>query len=295
MSPAAAGLPSQIANSSLIQNEVLYSSDTLTLLSLDRLYRLKSALSSYYKTKSPMRLEDAVDELRRLVLATNGKQVSKSDIMRSYDWLSLSSSAVADLDRMYRRAYGGLGQASAISGMSSFAERLAHEPRIRSDDYDEDFGDADYDVNYNIKPIPVVMKLPPKIGKPPSPNAPLLRLQTNFDKAPARIATKSSNAINDDENDDDRTALPTDRPFAAFGATSIATASIQRWNDTSIDQIISAHPATPALSAAPHHHKVGPMTPNESDDISPTTRGEWGFFMGSNALSAGRTVAVETF
>ena len=39
---------------------------------------------------------------------------------------------------------------------------------------------------------------------------------------------------------------------------------------------------------------VGPMTPNGYDDISPITRGEWGFMMVDNALQGGRTVAVET-
>uniref|UniRef100_A0A0D2XZK9 DUF7582 domain-containing protein n=1 Tax=Fusarium oxysporum (strain Fo5176) TaxID=660025 RepID=A0A0D2XZK9_FUSOF len=68
------GLTNQLIHSSIIQNEVLFCSEGLTVLSLDRLYSLKSALSSYSKTKSHLRLEDAVDELRRIILVTNGCQ-----------------------------------------------------------------------------------------------------------------------------------------------------------------------------------------------------------------------------
>lgn len=210
-----------------------------------------------------MRLEDAVDELRRLVLATNGKQVTKSDLLRSYDWLSISSSAITDLDRMYRKAYGGPEQTGAISGLSSFAERTGREPFIRDDDEDED--EPAYAVT------PVLMKMPPK-GKPPSPHVPVLTLRTNFDPKPRVVV------VNDDDDDGDRTACPTDRPLA----------SLQPWSAT-IDQVLSAQALSPATIRA------GPMTPNGNDDISPTTRGEWGFLMGGNTLANGRMVAIETF
>ena len=118
VSPAACGLSGHLFSSSVAQNEVLFSSDGLTLVSLDRLYSLKSALSSYSKTRSLLRLEDAVDELRRYVLASGGAKVTQADLLRSYDWLGVSAAAVADLDRMYRRAYGGAECVGAVSGMS---------------------------------------------------------------------------------------------------------------------------------------------------------------------------------
>ena len=40
--------------------------------------------------------------------------------------------------------------------------------------------------------------------------------------------------------------------------------------------------------------RVGPMTPNGYDDISPTTRGEWGFLFSGDAWKQGKTAAVET-
>lgn len=263
-----------MVHSSIAQNEVLFSSEGLTLVSLDGLYSLKSALSSYSKTKSPMRLEDAVDELRRLVLANNGCKVCRSDLVRSYDWLSISNSAMSDLDRMYRRAYGGPAEVGAISGMSSFAERAIQEPVIRTDDESDEGEEEDVDL---MLPIMAVKQ----IGKTPSPKAPALKLQTNF----AQPQPKPLLQIDDDdedENDGDRTARPTDNAPIMF----------QPWNTGSIDQVLSA---VDILSPAESVMRMGPMTPNDHDDISPTTRGEWGFLMVDNAFQGGRTVRVETF
>ncbi|KKA26869.1 hypothetical protein TD95_002443 [Thielaviopsis punctulata] len=117
--PDACGLTESIIRRSINQDEQLYTSKGLTLISLDRCYTFKSALSSYSRTGSPMRLEDAVDELRRLYLANGGRKVSRTDVWRSYDWLSVSKEAMADVDMMYRRAYGGAEGFGAIEGISS--------------------------------------------------------------------------------------------------------------------------------------------------------------------------------
>ncbi|KAG6007948.1 hypothetical protein E4U21_005309 [Claviceps maximensis] len=122
--PTAYGLSSQLFTNSIIQHDVLFSSEGLTILSLDRLYTLKAALASYARNKTPLRLEAAVDELRRYVLASHGAKVSRSDLCRAYDWLNVGPGAVADLDGMYRRAYGGPDQVGAIAGI----ETNAHPP-----------------------------------------------------------------------------------------------------------------------------------------------------------------------
>ena len=94
---------------SVAQNEVLFGSESLTVLSLDHLYTFRTALQSYARTRSPSRLEDAVDELRRLILANGRRKLRKSTILTSYRWLDpVSETALADVCRMYSRAYGGL-------------------------------------------------------------------------------------------------------------------------------------------------------------------------------------------
>ncbi|KAJ4313494.1 hypothetical protein N0V84_009371 [Fusarium piperis] len=261
---------------SIIQNEVLFSSEGLTLLSLDRLFSLKSALSSYSKTKSHLRLEDAVDELRRTILAT-GAKVSKTAILRSYDWLSVSNSALVDLDRMYRRAYGGPEQFSGIEGLPAFAE-----PAIKPiSDFEE--GDSDSEIEEGMIGLAITKE------KTPSPK-PQLKLLTNFETKKPEVPVVKAEG---EEEDGDRTARPTDRLF-----------SMQPWDGSTIDQVLSAAPVnksafspltpTPILMS-PTSAEMGPMTPNGYDDISPITRGEWGFMMADNAFQNGRKVGVETF
>ncbi|RMJ12802.1 hypothetical protein BHE90_012117 [Fusarium euwallaceae] len=275
--PASCGLTNQLIHSSIIQNEVLFSSEGLTLLSLDRLFSLKSALSSYSKTKSHLRLEDAVDELRRTILAT-GSKVSKTAILRSYDWLSVSNSALVDLDRMYRRAYGGPEQLGGLEGLPGFTE-----PVIKAiSDFEE--SDSDSEIEEDMIGLAITKE------KTPSPK-PQLKLLTNFETKKPEVPVVK---VEGEEEDEERTARPTDKLYF----------SMQPWDGSTIDQVLSAAPVnksafspltpTPILMS-PASAKMGPMTPNGYEDISPITRGEWGFMMADNAFQSGRKVGVETF
>lgn len=297
VSPTAYGLSSRLFTNSLIQNEVLFSSDGLTILSLDRLYSLKTALSSYTKTKSPLRLEDAVDELRRYMLSSNGAKVTNSDLCRSYDWLNISPAAVSDLDRMYRRAYGGPDEVGAISGVKRApppppSGEAPHarmgEPSIRLDQdgfalaLESDVGD------WSPSQIGLAVTTS-ETSKPPSPRGPALTLQTMFVSRPLVPRSKWDYEDDDDDdgngdgedNDGDRTARPLD---------SLPVGFVSWTNSTSIDQVLGAGVASPDGSSV----RDGPMTPNRYEDISPVTRGEWGFLMVDDAFRGERTVAVET-
>lgn len=285
-----------------MQNEVLFSSEGLTLVTLDHLYSLKSALSSYSKNKSHLRLEDAVDELRRMILANNGAKVSKSAILRSYDWLSVSNSAIVDLDRMYRRAYGGMDKSGGVSGLMSFVEPAV---KLGSDFVGDDSGN---DIEEGTVEVTIVK---PKAIVPATPSPkPLLKLQTAFkvtSKTPPVLAidtkatkteTRTDQKQSEKEEDGDRTARPRDINYLAT----------QLWNGSStIDQVISAlpvdksvwspwSPITPAI-ISPNQlspaTRLGPLTPNGYDDISPVTRGEWGFLLVDNEFQGGRRVGVE--
>ena len=84
-------------------------------MTLDHLYTFKSALASYANTQSSCTLEDAVDELRRLVLAQGGKKLRKSVLQSNFAWLGpVNDSALSDVIRMYRRAYGGISGESGV-------------------------------------------------------------------------------------------------------------------------------------------------------------------------------------
>lgn len=61
-----------------------------------------------------MDLTSAVDELRRLVLAQSGRRITKSYLMRAYEWLGVSLAALVDVNEGYKTAYGGKTRTGGI-------------------------------------------------------------------------------------------------------------------------------------------------------------------------------------
>ncbi|KAK2011478.1 hypothetical protein LZ32DRAFT_586643 [Colletotrichum eremochloae] len=252
---SACGVTSNLIRRSIVQNEVLFASDGLTLVSLDRLYTFKAALSSYSRTDAPLRLEDAVDELRRLILSRAGRKVSKSELLRSYDWLGVTDVALNDVDKMYRRAYGGPDRVGAIEGVGS-VEQVERTVRELEREVDNTLAAA-------VNTI--------RIAKPPSPKGPALRVLTNFDNKPLSPPREVRAGEVSDEEEEDLTARPERRP------------PVSVWSPVSIAEVLHDD-----------RQQTGPVTPNAYDDISPITRGEWGFLMGPSGAGVGRTAPVMT-
>ncbi|ATY62063.1 hypothetical protein A9K55_008405 [Cordyceps militaris] len=307
LSAPACGFNNTLFNNSIAQNDVLFSSDGLSLVSFDRLYSLKAALSSYSKTGSPLRLEDAVDELRRYVLAS-GTKVSKMHLLRSYDWLNVSHSALVDLDRMYRRAYGGVEMQGGIDGM--YFAPVPEDSSMWSDDEEdeeEDIEDQPYhdqDSGVYVEPLPdsptvdaatvamaaTTRQVSAQPKRSPSPKMPPLRVQTSFTET---LAHRSDMGDDDPKPDAQRiepeaevlTARPDDEAGQVIASRNQLWMSAQ---STSIDQVLSPGPDPP------WRERDGPMTPHGYDDISPITRGEWGFLLVDQEFKSARTVVVTT-
>ncbi|KAG5914468.1 hypothetical protein E4U42_000477 [Claviceps africana] len=298
VSPAAYGLGGQLFTNSVIQHDVLFSSDGLTILSLDRLYSLKAALASYSRTKAPPRLEDAVDELRRYVLATHGAKVTRSDLCRAYDWLNVGPGAIADLDAMYRRAYGGPDQVGAIAGLDHDHPGAHASPALPSH----------RDQPPELAPEQIglaVTTLPEPSSRPASPSrASSLASRTGSSSSARPLVLRSKWGYEEDEEDDDQgdRAHPTPTPPAQDldedpkpqrkdSSPPAPVTSFVPCQSTSIDgRLLGAGPDPDATAMQDH----GPLTPNGYEDISPITRGEWGFLMVDESFRSGRTVNVET-
>ncbi|KAL2156154.1 hypothetical protein VTH82DRAFT_899 [Thermothelomyces myriococcoides] len=113
--PSTLGLPVDLVLNSTVQNEALFESESLTLLSLDHLYTFRTALQAYARTRLAYRLEDAVHELRRLFLANGRRALRKSTLLAAYRWLDpINDAALADVCHMYERAYGGTEKESGV-------------------------------------------------------------------------------------------------------------------------------------------------------------------------------------
>ncbi|RFU29167.1 hypothetical protein B7463_g7159, partial [Scytalidium lignicola] len=182
---------------SLAQNQILFAADGLTLLALDQLYVFKSALRTYAAHASLFSRMRAVDELRRLVLAQQECTTAKATVLRSYEYLRLSPSALIDVNEAYKVSYGGPNRMSGID-MGAVTERR------------------------------------PPVSKP------VLKMKTQFPP-------------------------PMEGGVGEFGMEPLRE------------------------DRGPHIR--GPITPNGGDDLSPVTKGEWGFLVGE---LGGRNVGVET-
>ncbi|KAI1351634.1 hypothetical protein F5Y01DRAFT_111106 [Xylaria sp. FL0043] len=348
MSASGCGLSADLVRRSIQQNEVLFSSEGLTLLGLDRLYSFKAALTAYAKSIStpnsriqtplnspglsnhpihPMpptptlatadgsRLEDAVDCLRRLVLSNGSRPIQKADLYRNFDWMGVNPTALADVERVYKRAYGGPERRGPFE--------LPLKPKGQEPDQDSE-SDA--------KRMGFI-----KIGTPPPPKAqttPVLKLNTNITTTPRLIRPKpkavpqasgqtiqlgvdgqingaqevngsasgqscnnveeleirfdvvegeTQNGNNCADEDDDRTPHPLrDGPVRPSMYWPNGNALGQ-----SIDEMLSPYDSRQS-------QRLGPTTPNGYEDISPITRGEWGFLFKGDTWTQGRTAVVET-
>ncbi|KAF3013767.1 hypothetical protein E8E14_009946 [Neopestalotiopsis sp. 37M] len=322
-SASSCGLNRDLVRRCLRQNEVLFSAEGLTLLGLDRLYAFKSALAAYARTtllrrgatptarqkaERESRIEDAVDELRRLVLARGGRRLERSELYGAYEWIGVSAGALGDVERMYRRAYGGAQQIGAFDEVPP-----PRTPRTPAHNITVHFDRKSFEEDRNASELPLKLNVV-KIGKPPSPKAhtPVLKLKTSFDTTSAAGSTHKSavirplalkahkevtelairiDALDDNEqpqqhNEGDVTARPMAPGMSSF------------WNG--IDELLAPKHESVAMSPviqrlrASQQSRLGPATPNGYDDISPITRGEWGFLTTGKGWTGGRTAAVET-
>lgn len=111
---------------SLNQNSVIFSSEGLTLYALDHLYTFKSQLFTYSRSLTHHDLESTVDELHRLILAQQGRRITKGYLLRAYDWMNLNLAALDRVNEHYKIAYGGVQRYGGIQMKE--AERRSPPP-----------------------------------------------------------------------------------------------------------------------------------------------------------------------
>ncbi|KAK8049932.1 hypothetical protein PG994_011662 [Apiospora phragmitis] len=169
---AACGLSGDLIRRSLLQNEVLFSAEGLTLLGLDRLYTFKAALSAYARTTLP-----ASSLTKPLLLPADRMMEDAADLHRRYDWIGVSASALSDVERMYRRAYGGCDRVGAFEVTAEDASRVLLDLAPPSPPPHTLY------LPSATQDVPIV-----KIGTPPSPKGPVLKLQTKFDGNKSALA-----------------------------------------------------------------------------------------------------------
>lgn len=93
---------------SLIQNDVLFSSEGLTLVAVDHCYALKASLvaitNSYYGARSSI-LDDPLAILRRMVYVARGRPLTRGYVRRCYPHLEIEDALLLRLNSEYEAIF----------------------------------------------------------------------------------------------------------------------------------------------------------------------------------------------
>ena len=104
---------SDLVRRSILQNQVLYSGEGLTLLSIDYLYTLKSFLHAHSHTILTVpwasSITSSIELLRRITSLYGGRPLSKGYFDRAYDHYCIRDEVVEFIARAYRARYGADG------------------------------------------------------------------------------------------------------------------------------------------------------------------------------------------
>lgn len=107
---------------SLIQHEVLFSTEALILLNVDHIYTLKHRLQDDPDLPPHFAREARLTSLRRVVELYGNRPLSAGYLRRAYDHLTVSDQRLQEIDEVYRGRYGSAGIifAGALSITPSF-------------------------------------------------------------------------------------------------------------------------------------------------------------------------------
>ena len=107
---------SYLRRRSIIQNEILFSSEGLTLLSIDHVYTFKHHLATLSSPGTRARLEApedslvrSVHHLHRITAAYGGRPLTKAYILRAYDHLHVDEELLRRVCAAYEDKYGRAG------------------------------------------------------------------------------------------------------------------------------------------------------------------------------------------
>lgn len=251
---------------SLTQNSTLFSSEGLTLLALDHVYTFKCHLHTYSRTLSPSDFTLSVDELRRLVLAQQGRRITKGYLMRAYDWLGVSLAALVDVNEGYKVAYGG---EQRWGGIEVLDEERKSPPPLKTT-----FGAEARKIKV---PSPIITEGNTGLGGSVRPLTPpwVMRRLTHE----GEIRPSAAREVQVGES-----AQGVDKAVESVFKSDMGSRA--KTPDAFVD------PATFPEDRGPHRR--GATTPNGFEDITPVTKGEWLCLMVGDGWKEAKTVPVVT-
>ena len=94
---------------SLVQSDVIFSSEGLTLLAIDHCYSLKSTLDRIARGSWDLTMADAVDVLRRLVYVSRGRPMTRGYLRQCYPEIQVSDNTLLRLNAEFESRFGTRG------------------------------------------------------------------------------------------------------------------------------------------------------------------------------------------
>ena len=103
----------------------------MTLLSVDHVYSFKMTLMQCSSdSRDACKRQEAVDALRRLVLAHSGRCITKGYLLRVYEHVPISLDALFDVNELYRVSYGGQKK---LPGVLMQSQNKASPPPLKTE------------------------------------------------------------------------------------------------------------------------------------------------------------------
>ncbi|KAI5812160.1 hypothetical protein BZA77DRAFT_253632 [Pyronema omphalodes] len=108
-----ASIPAEIRDDviyqSLLQNDIVFSSEGLTLLALDHCFALKSTLDRLSRGSWDASLDSAVEILRRMVYISRGRPMTRGYIAHSHKTIQIPDNVLLRLNAEYEAQFGQRG------------------------------------------------------------------------------------------------------------------------------------------------------------------------------------------
>lgn len=150
-----------VVHRSLLQNQIIFSSEGLTLIAVDFCFALKAKMEAFSTLFLAKDLEDAVVILRRLVVVYRGRPLTKGYIGRSYPRMEISDQTLLRVNAEYEWQFGTRGVVGVNDEYMGWRREGIADWKVCLEDLrSEAFGIEKGFYAYDEKPLPPTPETP---------------------------------------------------------------------------------------------------------------------------------------
>lgn len=143
-----------VVHRSLIQNQIIFSSEGLTLIAIDIFFALKAKIEALSTNFFTTDLEDAVVILRRLVIVYRGRPLTKGYIRRNYPRMEASDQTLLRLNAEYEWQFGTRGVVGVNDEYMAWRREGVADWRVSFEDLGKETLGIEKELYVYDKPLP---------------------------------------------------------------------------------------------------------------------------------------------